>query len=181
MLESTEFTSTAQPKQKLIEGDIGGYPILQYPKKNRQIPKYGVKNRRNTNTAFMIRHDYLKLNPPCVFVYLKHVYTRNQPQLSRENVGRLRINWYNDRKAWSLDVLAISSWSNCQKLRNHLPLSQKSSKYWLTIDRRGQMNGTPISWRIFFYQILLARRMKNRILQNWMIPQYHTLKSKLLK
>ena len=35
--------------------------------------------------------------------------------------------------------------------------------------------------RIFFYQIPLARRMKNRIPHGWMIPQYRTLKSKLPK
>ena len=34
-------------------GGEGGYRILQYRKKNRQIPKYRVKNRRNTDTAVM--------------------------------------------------------------------------------------------------------------------------------
>ena len=43
------------------------------------------------------------------------------------------------------------------------------------------MNGTAIPWRIFFYRIPLGRRMKNRIPQGWMIPQYRTLKSKLPK
>ena len=56
-----------------------GYPIPHYRKKNWQIPKYRVKNRRNTDTAFMIGHVYLKLYPSRVFVYLKHVCTRNQP------------------------------------------------------------------------------------------------------
>ena len=44
-----------------------------------------------------------------VFFYLKHVYTRNQPQPSRENVTRSRIDRYNDRKVRLLDVLPISS------------------------------------------------------------------------
>ena len=65
-----------------------------------------------------------------------------------------------------------TSQSNCQKLCIHLPLSLKSSKYWPTLDRRGQMNSTAIPWRIFFYRIPLARRMRNRIPQGWMIPQY---------
>ena len=52
------------------EEDIGGYPIPQYRKKNWQIPKYRVKNRRNTDTAFMISHVYLKLYPFRVFVNL---------------------------------------------------------------------------------------------------------------
>ena len=43
------------------------------------------------------------------------------------------------------------------------------------------MNGTAVPRRIFFYQVPLARRIKNQILQGWMIPQYRTLKSKLPK
>ena len=44
-----------------VDGDLGGYPIPQYRKKNWQIPKYRVENRRNTDTAIMIVHAYLKL------------------------------------------------------------------------------------------------------------------------
>ena len=43
------------------------------------------------------------------------------------------------------------------------------------------MNSTAMPWRIFCYRIPLARMLKNRILQGWMISQYGTLKSKLLK
>ena len=53
-----------------------------------EIPKYRVKNRRNTDTALMIGRVYLKLYPSPVFVYLKHVCTRNQPQTLQENVRR---------------------------------------------------------------------------------------------
>ena len=63
------------------------YPMPQYCKKNVQIPKYRVENRRNTDTALMISHA-LKLYPSCMFVYLKHVYTKNQPQPLRGNVRR---------------------------------------------------------------------------------------------
>ena len=127
----------------------------------------------------MISHAYLTLYRSRAF-YLKHVYTRNQPQTSRENVRRSRIERYNNRKARSLDFLPISwSQSNCPKLCIHLPLSPKSSKYWPTLDRRDQMNGNAIPWRIFFYRIPLPRRMKNRIPQGWMIQQCRTLKSKL--
>ena len=35
-------------------------------------------------TAFMIGDAYLTLNPSRVLFYVKHVYTRNQPQPSRE-------------------------------------------------------------------------------------------------
>ena len=37
---------------RLMEGDIGGYPIPQYRKKKWQIPKYRVENRLNTDTAY---------------------------------------------------------------------------------------------------------------------------------
>ena len=47
--------------------------ISQYHKKNWQIPKYRVQNRRNPDTAVMIAHAYLKLYPSRVFVYQKHV------------------------------------------------------------------------------------------------------------
>ena len=48
---------------------IGGYPILQCRKKNWQIPKYRVENRRNTETVFMIGHAYVKLCLFRMFVY----------------------------------------------------------------------------------------------------------------
>ena len=89
-----------------LEGDIGGYPIPQYRTKTWQIPKYRVENGRNTDTAFMMGDAYSTLYPSRdFFFYLKHVYTRNQPPPSKENVRRSRIDGYKDRKARSLDVL----------------------------------------------------------------------------
>ena len=79
-------------------GHWRGYPIPQYLEKNWQIPKYRVKNRRNTDTAFIFGHINLKLYPSRVSVYLKHLCTSNQPQPSRGNVRRPRIDRYNDRK-----------------------------------------------------------------------------------
>ena len=79
-------------------GGHWGYPIPQYRKKNWEIPKYRVKNRRNTDTAFIFGHAYLKLYPSRVFVYLKDLWTSNQPQPLRGNVRRPRIDRYNDRK-----------------------------------------------------------------------------------
>ena len=91
------------------EGDIGGYPILQYRKKNWQIPKYRVENWWNTDTVFVMGHAYLKLYPSRMLFYLKNVNTKNQPQPLRENARRSQmIDQYNDRKARSLDVLPIS-------------------------------------------------------------------------
>ena len=72
--------------------------IPQYRKKNWQIPEYSVKDRRNTDTAFIFGHAYLKLYLSRVFVYLKHLCTSKQPQPLRGNVRRPRIDRYNDRK-----------------------------------------------------------------------------------
>ena len=73
----------------------------QYRNTVRKIGKY-----RNTVSKideipiphFMIGHAYLTFYP-----------TRNQPQPSRENVTRSRIDRYSDRKARLLDVLSIPS------------------------------------------------------------------------
>ena len=74
------------------------WQIPQYHKKNWQIPQYSVKNRRNTATAFSFGHASLKLYLSRVFVYSKHLCTSNQPQPSRGNVRRPRIDQYNDQK-----------------------------------------------------------------------------------
>ena len=81
------------------------YPIPQYRKKNWHIPKYRVKNRRNTDTAFIFGHAYLKLYPSRVFVYSKHLCTSNQPQPLRGNVRRPRIDRYNDRKRFPINFI----------------------------------------------------------------------------
>ena len=82
-----------------MEGDIRGYPA-QYRDTVRKIGKYRntvYKNRRNTDTVFMIGHDYSKLYPSRVFACLKHFCTSNQPQPLRGNVRGPRID-RNDRK-----------------------------------------------------------------------------------
>ena len=77
-----------------LEAGGGGhweYQILQDRKKNWQIPKYCVKNRRNTDTAFIFGHAYLKVYASRVIVYLKHLWTSNKPQRLRGKVRRPRI------------------------------------------------------------------------------------------
>ena len=88
--------------KKLKEGDIEGYPIPQYRKKNWQIPKYRVENRPNTDTAFMIGHAYLTLYPS-------------------------RIDWYNDQNTRLLDVLYI----NVRSLLDDTQRSTALSTAWL--------------------------------------------------
>ena len=79
-------------EQRHTRGGRGGaLRGTQYRKKNWQIPKYRVKNRRNTDTAFIFGHAYLKVYPSRVFVYLKHLRTSNQPKPLQGNVRRPRI------------------------------------------------------------------------------------------
>ena len=86
--------------QSILRGTLGG---TQYHNNVRKIGKYQntvskidkipithsdlFEGRGScTQATFMIGHVYLKLYPYHVFVYLKHLCTRNQPQTSRENV-----------------------------------------------------------------------------------------------
>ena len=46
------------------------------------MPKYRVKNRPNTDTAFTISHVYLKLFPSRVFVYLKHMHQKSTSDIA---------------------------------------------------------------------------------------------------
>ena len=102
------------------EEGIGEYLIPQYRKKNWKIAKYRVENRRNTDTAFMIGHAYLRSYPSREFDYLKQ------------------------------STSAIASLKNIDL---HI------------IESRAQMNSAAIPWKIFFYRIPLAKRMKIRIPQ----------------
>ena len=77
---------------------LGGTQYRNTVKKNLQVPKYRVKNPRNTDTAFIFGYAYLKFYPSRLFVYLKHLCTSNEPQPLRGNVRRPRIDRYNDRK-----------------------------------------------------------------------------------
>ena len=63
----------ASPSVLLYEADIGGTQYCNSVRKIGKYLKYRVENRRNTDTAFMIGHAYLKLYPSRVSVYLKHV------------------------------------------------------------------------------------------------------------
>ena len=139
---------------------------------NTAIPYEKLANTiRNTDTAFMIGDAYLTLYPSRVFFLCQaciHQKSTSAFARKREKIS----NWTVQRSKSQVIGCPTTSQSNCQKLCIHLPLSLKSSKYWPTLDRRGQMNSTAIPWRIFFYRIPLARRMRNRIAQGWMIPQY---------
>ena len=67
-------------------GGGGGTQYRNTVKKNWQIPKNRVENRRNTDTAFMM--GYLKLYPSRVIVHVKHACITNQPQTLRESIRR---------------------------------------------------------------------------------------------
>ena len=56
-------------------------------------------------SSVTLTYNVVSISRVFFFFYLKHLYTRNQPWPSRENMRRSRIDRYNDRKARSLDVL----------------------------------------------------------------------------
>ena len=68
--------------ENIRRGTLGG---TQYYNTVRKIGKYWNTMSKideiPNDTAFMIGHAYLKLYPSRMFIYLKHVCTRNQPQL----------------------------------------------------------------------------------------------------
>ena len=84
---------------------LGGTQYRNTVKKNLQVPKYRVKNPRNTDTAFIFGYAYLKFYPSRLFVYLKHLCTSNEPQPLRGNVRRPRIDRYNDRKRFPINFI----------------------------------------------------------------------------
>ena len=120
----------------------GGLPWIECPK--GEVPLWDFQKRCSHTASllqflFGFRHvTLLELalleNYSRVFVYLKHVCTRIQPQLLREYVGRPRIYRETEQKARSLDATTISLTCIaygvlCFKL------------YWPLLDRRAQING----------------------------------------
>ena len=89
LLLSRNFASMATWRNDfsllLASRDVISYRA-EYGKKNWQVPKYRVKSRRNTDTAFMI--GYIYAYPSRVLFYLEHVCTINQPQPWQENAKR---------------------------------------------------------------------------------------------
>ena len=85
-------------------------------------------NRVCMRDAFSVPFILSWLYPSRVFVYVKHVYNRNQPQPSRENVRRPRTDRYSDRKAQSLDVLQfhhrVTVW-NCVIIYHFTDIGQE--------------------------------------------------------
>ena len=92
-------------------GGHWGLPKTTIPKKKKKekyryavskIDEIPIPHLRSVTLTLSFMHL------ACLF-FLRHVYTRNQPQQSpRENVRPL-IDRHNDRKVRSLDVLPISS------------------------------------------------------------------------
>lgn len=72
-------------------GEHWGYPIPQYLKKNWQIPKCRVENRRNTDIAFLIGHAYLKLYPSSMFI--SNIYKTEINLTHREKRWEETSNW----------------------------------------------------------------------------------------
>ena len=111
---------------KMAMGNTG-YPLRKFSRSfpgrgghwgvpNTTIPYEKLTNteipcRKWTKYRYRIYDRWRLLNVVSIsrVFFVKHVYTRNQPQPSWENVRRSWIDLYNDWKARSLDVLSISS------------------------------------------------------------------------
>ena len=129
----------------------------------------------------MIGDAYLTLYPSRVFFFISIVYT---PEINLN----LRQKTWEDLELIGTTIEKSFHWMSDQfyhrvTVRNCIFIYVKSKVFQiLTYIRRERSNEQyRNTWRIFFYRIPLARRMKNRIPQGWMIPQYRTLKSKLPK
>ena len=143
--------NTAVPYEKLAHTEI---PCRKWTKYRYRIyDRWRLLNVVSISRVFLCQ--------ACIHQKSTSAFARKREKIS---------NWTVQRSKSQVIGCPTTSQSNCQKLCIHLPLSLKSSKYWPTLDRRGQMNSTAIPWRIFFYRIPLARRMKNRTPQGWMIP-----------
>ena len=177
-----------------LEGDIRGCPIPQHRKKNWQIPKYRVENRRNTDTAFMIGHA-VSITRVFLFVCLFATVVTSTPaiffnfQVKRDGLESNRatnLRLKHRLKERYSPLLPLTKWQNIARWGNAIFLQNRKnntppSKYLPTLDMRGQMNGTAILWRTAsFTRYRYPEGWKTAYrAQGWMILQYRTLKSKL--
>ena len=83
---------------------------IQYRKKNWQTPKYRVENRRNTNTAIMIGHAYVKVYPYRMFVSMSQA--RMHQQLTSAIASKRKITNLSLQRLKRLVVVLIVSNNN---------------------------------------------------------------------
>ena len=83
---------------------------IQYRKKNWQTPKYRVENRRNTNTAIMIGHAYVKVYPYRMFVSMSQA--RMHHQSTSAIASKRKITNLSLQRLKSLVVVLIVSNNN---------------------------------------------------------------------
>ena len=129
-------------------GTLGGYPIPQYLKKNWQIWKYRVENRRNTDITFMIGHAYFKLYSSPMFI--SNIY---KPEL---NLSHREKTW-EDLKLICPTIEKPGYWISCQfyhrqepikwchrlmvrkRAYAHVKIKQQWKSTFRQVDRRAQM------------------------------------------
>ena len=95
-------------------GGHWGYPLTQYRKKNWQIAKYRVKNRRNTDTVFMIGHVYLKLYPSRVCLPKACMHHKSTSDIARKREKMLIGKTIEKPGHWM-------PFQFCHRLCKHLP------------------------------------------------------------
>ena len=142
-----------------LEGDIRGYPIPQHRKKNWQIPKYRVENRRNTDTAFMIGQA-VSITRVFLFVCLFATVVTSTPaiffnfQVKRDGLESNRatnLRLKHRLKERYSPLLPppppndkIQPVGETRFFYRIEKIIHPPSKYLPTLDMRGQMNGTAI-------------------------------------
>ena len=162
-----------------LEGDIRGYPIPQYHKKNWQIPKYRVENRRNTDTAFMIGHA-VSITRVFLFVCLFATVVTSTPaiffnfQVKRDGhesnrATNLRLKHRLKERYSPLLPPPPPKWKNIARWGNAIFLQTRKNNTppfqiftYIRHERPNERYRNTVKDG-FFYQIPLPRRMKNRI------------------
>ena len=162
-----------------LEGDIRGYPIPQHRKKNWQIPKYRVGNRRNTDTAFMIGHavSITRVFFFCLFVcHRRNIHSCYFLQLSSETwwpwvkqSDQSKTKTQTKRKVQSFAPPPPTKWQNIARWGNAIFLQNRKNNTppfqiftYIRHERPNERYRNTVKDG-FFYQIPLPRRMKNRI------------------
>ena len=95
--------------------------------------RYRIYDRwRSLNVVSISHVVFFFLSQACIHQKSTSAFPRKREKIS---------NWSVQRSKSQVIGCPTTSQSSCQKLCIHLPLSLKSSIYWPTLDRRGQMNG----------------------------------------
>ena len=149
----------------LKEGDTrGGGGGTQYRNTVRKIGNTEIPRRKSTKYQYRM-YDQLRL--------LKVTsIKRNGPASILSNLNP-RLTGTKIEKLGHCKQQQSHCRSTAKNCINHVPCSRVFCVaywvYWPILDRRAQMNGTAVPWRIFFYRIPSAKTMKKKSLEKVLI------------